>query len=267
MDTLALLCNLHADGPATLQRLRRAGCESLSALRRLEPLALADRLDWSERVAERFLREAALLSGRVEPEEDAAEEDGDGRNGAEDFEEPAFELESSVVEDVDDEAELEEDAELEEEDEDVPEDESAHTPPLERVEAVLGAWRELDRVSPPSEPGEWVIPRPPPESDAELATLTLAGLHPGLVARLAELGVRTLRELVDARELELARLLPLGFTRVKHLQFQAARALENLPRVHPPAEPSPASERAPVRSFEAYNPPPSEPFETAGPFA
>ncbi len=34
MDTLALLCNLHADGPATLQRLRRAGCESLAALRR-----------------------------------------------------------------------------------------------------------------------------------------------------------------------------------------------------------------------------------------
>ena len=29
MESLALLCTLHADGPTTLKRLRRAGCRSL----------------------------------------------------------------------------------------------------------------------------------------------------------------------------------------------------------------------------------------------
>ena len=32
MDALALLCTLHADGPTTLKRLRRSGCEDLSSL-------------------------------------------------------------------------------------------------------------------------------------------------------------------------------------------------------------------------------------------
>jgi hypothetical protein len=263
MDTLALLCNLHADGPATLQRLRRAGCESLAALRRLDPLVLAERLEWNERMAERFLREAALLSGRVEPEEDDAE-----------GEEPEFELESTLVEEIDDEAEGEEELEEDEEAEIEEEESVAFAPPPERVEAVLGAWRELDRVAPPSEPGEFVIPRPPPAPDRELALLALPGLTHGLRVRLAELGVRTLRELVGARELELARLLPLGFTRVKHLQFQAARALDGLPAAEPEpgleaaaGEAAPESAHRPASAFETFAPPPSEPFETAGPFA
>jgi predicted RecB family nuclease len=102
----------------------------------------------------------------------------------------------------------------------------------------------------------------------------LPGLTHGLRVRLAELGVRTLRELVGARELELARLLPLGFTRVKHLQFQAARALEGLPAAEPepvfesaPRGVAPETARKPASAFETFAPPPSEPFETAGPFA
>lgn len=259
MDTLALLCNLHADGPATLQRLRRAGCESLAALRRLDPLALAERLEWNERTAERFLREAALLSGRVEPEEDAFEADVAADDATHEHGQPEFELESAVVADVDDEAEVEEEAA---QDEGVElEGDALPAPPPERVQAVLGAWRELDRVAPPSEPSAFVIPRPPPAPDEELARLALPGLTHDLRARLAELGVRTLRELSGTPELELARRLPLGFTRVKHLQHQATLALERLPA----REPAPAP--AAARSFEPFTPPPSEPFETAGPFA
>jgi hypothetical protein len=81
------------------------------------------------------------------------------------------------------------------------------------------------------------------------------------VARLAELGVSTLRELASASGLELARAIPMGFTRLKHVQYLAERELERLAS----AAPSPA--RSPVQGFEPFTPPAAEPFETAGPFA
>jgi hypothetical protein len=253
MDTLALLCNLHADGPATLQRLRRTGCESLAALRRLDPVSLAQRLEWNERTAERFLREAALLGERVEHTEDDVHE----------LAEPEFELESTLVEELDgttEEAESEaaedELASEQEEEQDV-----GYAPPAERVAAVLGAWRELDNVAPPAEPGVFVIPRPAQEVDQELDAARFAGLSRPALRRLAELGVHTLRELVGASGVELARAIPLGFTRLKHAQFLAARELERL-AAHASAAP-----RAPVEAFEPFTPPPAEPFETAGPFA
>lgn len=257
MDTLALLCNLHADGPATLHRLRRAGCESLAALCRLEAGALASRLEWNERTAERFLREASLLAERVQEDEPV----GGG------LEAPAFELEALLVEDLDDSAaepeEEDEDAELEEEaEEDLEEVAAQAAAPQERVDAVLGAWRELDRVAPPSEPGEFVIPRPAPAPDLALDAVELEGLTPRLVARLAELGVTRLRQFAEARELDLARALPLGFTRLKHLQFGARQRLAALPAVPATLAPTPVE-----AAFEPFTPPPSDPFETAGPFA
>lgn len=261
MDTLALLCNLHADGPATLHRLRRAGCESVAALRRLDPVALAARLEWNERTAERFLREAALLAERVEDEPPVAPElepelEPDGET-------EELELESTLVEELDGETDEAEDEEVEE-DEDEPEEEveAGYAPPPERVEAVLGAWRELDRVAPPGDPADFVLPRPQVENrtDLDLGAVQLDGLTDEVVARLAALGVRTLRELTGARELELARSIGLGYTRLKRLQFLAARELERLPvPSRPPARPAAA--------FEPFTPPPTEPFETAGPFA
>ena len=257
MDTLALLCNLHADGPATLQRLRRAGCESLAALRRLDAVTLAQELDWNERAAERFLREAALLCERVEDDDASAEE----------LEDPEFELESELVRELDgeldgeaDEGELEGRIDGDEEPESG--EEAGYAPPAERVEAVLGTWRELDRVAPPEAPGTFVIPRPPPAPDRALVEVDLDSLTPRLVRRLGELGVYSLRDLVGARELELSRALPLGFTRLKHLQVQAARALERIGARG--SEPEPARHGG---TFEAFSPPPVEPFETAGPFA
>jgi hypothetical protein len=53
--------------------------------------------------------------------------------------------------------------------------------------------------------------------------------------------VRTLRELATAQALELARALPLGFTRVKHLQFLATRELERLPSGSRPRRPARAT--------------------------
>ncbi len=211
MDTLALLCNLHADGPATLHKLRRAGCDSLRSLLRLGSAGLAVRLSWEDRVAERFLREAELLVARLDQELDdapEAESDVDEREefmpaGVQEVEEPI---------------------------------ESGFAPPPERVAAVLGAWRELDRVSPPAEPAEYVVPRPPDEHDRELCEVPLAGLDAALRGRLSALGVRSLRGLLRAPDLELARALPLGFSRVKHLQFLAARELSGAPRSGAEAE-------------------------------
>lgn len=252
MDTLALLCNLHADGPATLQRLRRAGCESLAALRRLDPASLAERLEWNERTAERFLREAALLGQRVEQTEDEGQA----------LAEPEFELESTLVAELDGENAEAETEELEGEPEPEEEEEEAgYAPPVERVAAVLGAWRELDSVAPPDDPQGFVIPRPAPEVDGRLDATRLEGLPRSLVARLAELGVSTLRALVEAPGLHLARTVPLGFTRLKHLQFLAARELERL------AASVPDARHVPAAPFEHFSPPPAEPFETAGPFA
>lgn len=245
MDTLALLCNLHADGPATLLRLRRVGCESLASLRRLEAGALARELGWPEGMALRFLREARLLAERTEgPLAAEAEE--------------VFELESTLVGELDE--GRDEIEELAPEAEEAPEPEPLEEPePEAGVEALLGAWRELDRVSPPVEPTEFVIPRPPrARGDRRLEELALEGLSPELVARLAGKGVRSLVELCEAGELELSRALGLGLTRVKRLQFQARRALAEEPAAPAAGE---------VARFEAYNPPPAEPFETAGPFA
>jgi len=65
MDALALLCNLYGDGPATLKRLRSAGCDTFGALEDLEPDQLSEILGTNESAARRFLREARLLVERV----------------------------------------------------------------------------------------------------------------------------------------------------------------------------------------------------------
>jgi len=222
----------------------------LAALRRLDSAGLAQRLEWNERTAERFLREAALLSQRAEHSE------------SEGPEQPEFELESTLVEELDLEGGESESAEAEDGPESEPEDEeSGYAPPAERVAAVLGTWRQLDSVAPPDAPGEFVIPRPAPAADGRLDATRMEGFSRPLVERLAELNVCTLRELVGASGLELARAIPLGFTRLKHAQFLAERELERL------AATEPAVARSSVQGFEPYTPPAAEPFETAGPFA
>jgi hypothetical protein len=65
MDALALLCTLYGDGPATLERLREAGCASLEGLEELEPEELARVLGLAPPAAERFLRESRLLFERI----------------------------------------------------------------------------------------------------------------------------------------------------------------------------------------------------------
>jgi hypothetical protein len=65
MDGLALLCNLFADGPVTLERLRGARIASLGALERAAAEPLAECLHASVPQARAFLAEAHKLLGRL----------------------------------------------------------------------------------------------------------------------------------------------------------------------------------------------------------
>ncbi|HEX6882718.1 MAG TPA: hypothetical protein VF530_05015 [Planctomycetota bacterium] len=65
MDGLALLCNLHADGPVTLKRLRLARVASLAELERTPPERLASWLHASIPQARAFLEEARKLGRRL----------------------------------------------------------------------------------------------------------------------------------------------------------------------------------------------------------
>jgi len=65
MDALALLCTLHADGPATLRNLRLAGCESIHGVESMAEERLSRLLGGPPAVARRFAREARHLRDRI----------------------------------------------------------------------------------------------------------------------------------------------------------------------------------------------------------
>jgi len=312
MDALALLCNLHADGPFTLQRLRRSGCESLDVLLELPALQLSTHLDGSERTAERFLREAQLLAERLEDQTRYEVNETDGRPRAgfgdqtpEEFgagldldsalepepeaapEQPARELslEESLAEDELDEDEAEydeayghgEEADEFEADEFEADEFEADEVELDEVElddhdlaaekeieTVLDTWREADLDSPPDDPTDYVVPRPEPPSTANQALdeLRLEGVAPALRERLGEIGILSLRGLIDAPPLDLARNLPLGFTRVKHIQFLARRLWNE--REEQRSEPG----RGPIAAPRSYDELVAvERLDASGPFA
>jgi hypothetical protein len=72
MESLALLCTLHADGPTTLKRLRRSGCQSLQDLEAYRPETLATLLEVTPAVARRLGREARVLRERLDLTGDSA---------------------------------------------------------------------------------------------------------------------------------------------------------------------------------------------------
>jgi hypothetical protein len=65
MDALALLCNLLAEGPATLRILRREGVKTVSDVETQSPERLASLLSTSSAGARRFAGEARMLAARM----------------------------------------------------------------------------------------------------------------------------------------------------------------------------------------------------------
>lgn len=68
MDAMALLCTLHADGPATLKRLRQSGCTTLDGLATLDADRVAVILACTPASARRLQREAESLRMRLSGE-------------------------------------------------------------------------------------------------------------------------------------------------------------------------------------------------------
>ena len=236
MDALALLCNLHADGPLTLQRLRYAGCESLDSLVDLSPDVLAEVLEGEfdqVQTADRFQREAVLLAQRIDGEAAPDDEPEDGAW-------PEDEASSSSLGSLG----LPDLAEV---------GPSAEAAADRSVSEVLAAWRSLDDSTPPATPTRYEIPRPTqdPLENRAIDEAGLEGLTPVLANRLAEIGVLSLRGLMNASSVELAEKLPLAFTRVKRLQLLARRAWAE---IGAPEESAPTSGDV-------------DPLGSAGPFA
>jgi hypothetical protein len=255
MQALALLCNLHADGPATLQRLRRAGYESVSSVLDLEPERLASVAGWQRDAAERFLREARCLAERLD--EGLLEED-EGVEPVEALPPARRELgQRSAPERRTEEHEGASEPRM-----------RALVGPESRARAsepvlarVLGAWRDLDRTDPP-EPPRLLVPQPPPGTGrgTPLSDARIEGLDRERIERLVRARIPTLEALAATRTLELARALGVGFTRAARLQLLARRRLHDIAAAS-------ALHGAPARDPRPAGFGPPSPESTAGPFA
>ncbi|MEE8469655.1 MAG: hypothetical protein V3T22_14435, partial [Planctomycetota bacterium] len=265
MEALALLCTLHADGPLTLRRLRRAGCGSLEQLEALEPQDLASLLEVTPAVARRLGKEARVLAQRLDLVFEDREE------GGEQAVPPAVPLA-------------------------VPPAGAAPSPSIEAVEPcapsggrldsherkILGA--VLERSTTPA-PGDvpaqeashpstiQATPADPHSSEfSGLVAGCIDGLDEATAGRLAELGIADLDSLAEWESLPLAQDLAVPFAQVRRLQFlarQAARleASESaaiplaLPIAIPdPVQMAPAPPRPSEPSPEALDEPITEPI-------
>lgn len=242
MDALALLCNLHGDGPVTLAALRDVGCEGLAGLEALGDSLLCELLGRDERGVSRFRREARLLMERLDDSsEDVPELGRDGEANGEESP-PAHVLEPQAPP----EAEPAAAAKTSQPDGAVSED-SGSSPV---VSAVLGLWHYLDRAESEG-----------PASNV-LAEVSMSGLSGDDVRALDRVGVRTLDELAEADLLALTRRSGLPYTHLAHLAFLARKAGKQ--ERHSDSEGAPGSGPCSVPS----EPPEARASEgTAGPFA
>lgn len=194
MDALALLCTLHGDGPATLKRLRRAGCATLEDVDRRDPEELAGLLEVTDSVARRFGREARHLVQRMEGQ--ALDREESGEPG------PIATAPGPSNLDRNDRAIL---------------------------SSVLDRWREQDsrELVLPAEP---IVAEDEPEVAARaIAPGAVDGLDAELSRALAAEGIGTLEELADADGLLLATAIGQPFSTVRRIQFLGQRAMLDAP--------------------------------------
>lgn len=237
MDRLALLCTLHADGPKTLRRLREAGCPDLGQLAGLGAERVARVLGLTPAAARRFLREAELLGtrldGPLEREEVLYPPSAEPA--------PAAASEAREVERVPRAAAA------------LPRRSGLDLRDRALLDKVIDRWRHEEVPGDDAPAEELAAPAPPPEPRvASLRPGELAGLDAAACAALAACGVATLAELRARPVDELAAQSGLGFTRVRTLQFLAARALGAAPttrdELRPQLAPAGAAPRRDVAS-------------------
>ena len=186
MDSLALLCNLYGDGPATLRRLRESGLASLEAIAEAEPERLAGVLRTSVRSARRFQHEGRILIERTAAGDPAVARE----TPAPEVTQSGDPLLKKVLETwrrLDDEAAAPQ-----------PSASQAPAPPFPSAEDV--ASMDLDDAA-------------------------IDGLDTAQLERLTQAGIRTLQDLTGCDAMRISSAADISLTRVLHLQLLGRRAL------------------------------------------
>ena len=221
MDSLALLCTLHADGPATLRRLRKAGCQSLADMERVGADGIAELLSIPPAVARRLVRESRILNERVGGDPLDTEEAPEGMAVA-----PLGNAQAPLTESSD----------LDDKDRDL-------------IRQVLGDARPVGGFR--SEQPAIEVPEPveveplggafsfegnaqvePVETEREsrgqqhILLGRVDGLDEKVAASLSDAGIETLTGLVEADASKLARATGLAFGPLRRLQFLARKSLQ-----------------------------------------
>ena len=248
VDALALLCTLHADGPATLHRLRAAGVGAIEAVQTVGVEQLGELLGVPAAGARRFLREARHLAERLDAD-------------ADDEERPLAAAltprSPRAIPQRDSNAEA-----------------AASGRPGRRSERalldrVLDTWRTTDAPVVTRDPvAQPTIAACTPRA-GELVPDAVDGLDAELCAALRSAGIADLASLAQADAMALARTTGIAFTRVTRLRFLARRELDARGTVSTPelqSAPEVAPEAAPRRPA---NPSEPRPFGegVGGPFA
>lgn len=205
MDALALLCTLHADGPATLVRLRAADRATLEDVIAADPDELALLLRSSKLAAGRFQKEARQLLERVATahaslEASTASEAAMGetavrasnRHGA---------------------------------------SRASKRPPAAKPAAfdrVLAAWREADEVETAT-----AEPTVAPARKDAIPVAEVDGLDAETSRVLAQAGVRDLQALADSDALTLSRVTQLSYSKLSRLCALARRVVPSASRSTP----------------------------------
>jgi len=254
MDTMALLCNLYGNGPATLRRLRAAGCTSFDGLEGLGTDRLADLLVDSPEGAKRFLREAERLRARVADlgvltpdleeargswaeEDDDYDSEGDGyEDEDEDYEDEDEEEEEDAEEDDEDYEDEDEDDRFGDEDDEDTFDRADDPTDVRRdvlVTRALGEWRARDAggAARTAEPTPLGMPErraerlasaePPADSGERLVPDLIEGLDSACIGSLADLGVESVESLAEADVDRLAPAMGVRVTRLLRLRYLA----------------------------------------------
>ncbi len=261
MDSLALLCTLHADGPATLRRLRKAGCQSLVDLDRVGADSIATTLEIPPAMARRLVREARMLQQRVGGDTLDVEEVPEGM---------------AVAPLGNPQAPLTESSNLDDRDRDL-------------IRTVLGDARPVSGFRSeraPEQPAESVVElepmggafvaqpipqlddiveldQPEPPAAEYLLVGRVDGLDNDVAATLSELGIETLTGLVEADASWLARQTGLSFGPLRRLQFLARKSLQvggevSLPVVQETSQVSPMVPEVDT-TFASFDVPASSP--------
>lgn len=262
MDALALLCTLHADGPATLKRLRARGYSDLVTLIQRSSADLSADLGVEPAYGRRLLREAKLLAVRVGAEGLEAEEAPPvattaplGESGVAEPMPPTISIERAHAGEMG--------STLDASDRSLVDRIVGRQPAAELVEIPAAEIPNAETPGtafqePVRQPVHVPMPAPEPAPEPEVAEEpglftagTLPGLDAELVADLHASGIRSLSDLACAESLALTRSLGITFAQARRLGFLARRAAAAVeapaPATSGSAAPAPIS-AAPTRA-------------------